>query len=50
MNLREPVQVLIYYDHKKDWNKMVERGMKADFSWENSAKQYEEMYTWLAGY
>lgn len=40
----------IYYDHKKDWNKMVERGMKADFSWENSAKQYEEMYTWLAGY
>lgn len=40
----------IYYDHKKDWNKMVERGMKADFSWGNSAKQYEEMYTWLAGY
>ncbi len=40
----------IYYDHKKDWNSMVERGMRTDFSWENSAKQYEEMYTWLAGY
>ena len=26
------------------------RKWRTDFSWENSAKQYEEMYTWLAGY
>ena len=40
----------VYYDNKREWNKIVERGMKKDFSWVNSAKQYEEMYTWLAGY
>ena len=34
----------IYYDKKRDWNKMIERAMAADFSWENSAKQYEELY------
>ncbi|MEG1715891.1 MAG: glycogen synthase GlgA [Lachnospiraceae bacterium] len=34
----------IYYDKKRDWNKIVERGMEKDFSWKNSAKQYEEMY------
>lgn len=34
----------IYYDKKRDWNKMIERAMEADFSWESSAKQYEELY------
>ena len=34
----------IYYDKKRDWNKIVERGMSQDFSWTNSAKQYEELY------
>ena len=34
----------VYYDKKRDWNKIVERGMKKDFSWMNSAKQYEELY------
>ena len=34
----------IYYDKKRDWNKIVERGMKRDFSWKNSAKQYEDLY------
>ena len=37
----------IYYDCRKDWNKMVERGMKMDFSWERSAKKYEEVYRLL---
>lgn len=37
----------IYYDKKRDWNKIVERAMKKDFSWKNSAKQYEELYSWL---
>ena len=34
----------IYYDKKRDWNKIVERAMSADFSWKTSAKQYEELY------
>ena len=34
----------IYYDKKRDWNKIVERAMNKDFSWKNSAKQYEELY------
>ncbi len=34
----------IYYDKKRDWNKMVERAMLKDFSWKNSAKQYEQLY------
>ena len=34
----------VFYDKKRDWNKIVERGMNQDFSWKNSAKQYEELY------
>jgi starch synthase len=33
-----------YYGNKREWNKIVERAMKADFSWNNSAKLYEELY------
>ena len=40
----------VYYDKKREWNKMVDRAMAKDFSWNNSAKQYEEMYNWLIGY
>ena len=40
----------VYYDRKREWNKIVDRGMAQDYSWNSSAKQYEEMYTWLAGY
>ena len=39
----------IYYDRKREWNKIVDRAMAADFSWNNSAKKYAEMYDWLAG-
>lgn len=34
----------IYYDRKRDWNKIVERGMQKDFSWSNSARLYEDLY------
>lgn len=34
----------IYYDKKRDWNNIVERGMNKDFSWKNSAKLYEALY------
>ncbi len=39
----------IYYDKKRDWNKIVERAMNADFSWANSAKQYDALYKSLIG-
>ena len=39
----------VYYKKKREWNKMVERAMKADFSWNVSANKYQEMYDWLIG-
>ena len=37
----------LYYDNKREWNKMVDRAMKVDFSWRVSAQKYQEMYMWL---
>jgi starch synthase len=37
----------IYYNHRDQWDKMVVRGMEADFSWNSSARQYEGMYDWM---
>jgi starch synthase len=34
----------VYFDRKREWNKIVDRGMKKDFSWSNSAKSYEKVY------
>lgn len=34
----------IYQNKKKDWNKIVDRAMKVDFSWNNSAKSYERIF------
>ncbi len=39
----------IYYDRRREWNKIVDRAMAADFSWGVSAKKYQEMYDWLVG-
>ena len=39
----------VYYKKKREWSKMVERAMKADFSWDISANKYQEMYDWLIG-
>ena len=40
----------IYYDRRREWNKMTDRAMAADFSWKRSALKYQEMYDWLIGY
>lgn len=37
----------VYYNHKREWNKIVDRGMLSDFSWNNSARKYEELYNEL---
>lgn len=34
----------IFYDRKREWNKMVERAMAMDFSWKRSAREYEQLY------
>lgn len=39
----------IYYEKKREWNKIVDRAMAVDFSWNVSAKKYQEMYDWLIG-
>ena len=39
----------IYYDKKREWNKIIDRAMAADFSWNVSARKYQEMYDWLIG-
>ena len=39
----------IYYDRKREWNKMVDRAMAVDFSWKVSANKYQEMYDGLIG-
>ncbi len=39
----------IYYDKKREWNKMVDRAMAQDFSWNASALKYQELYDWLIG-
>ena len=40
----------VYYDRKRDWNKIIDRAMAADFSWNTSALKYQELYDWLIGY
>ena len=37
----------VYYDHREEWDRIVRRGMEADFSWNSSARQYEGMYSWM---
>ena len=34
----------VYYNQKKSWEDMQVRAMNQNYSWANSAKQYEELY------
>lgn len=34
----------LYYNKKREWNKLIDRGIAADFSWNSSAKKYQELY------
>ncbi|MGN0667115.1 MAG: glycogen synthase GlgA [Huintestinicola sp.] len=40
----------IFYDCPKEWDQMVSRGMKTDYSWTNSARKYEELYDRVLGW
>lgn len=39
----------VFYNKKREWNKLVDRGMATDFSWKTSAKGYEQLYRNLLG-
>ncbi|MCI5587691.1 MAG: glycogen synthase GlgA [Lachnospiraceae bacterium] len=34
----------VYYNRRREWNKLIDRGMAMDFSWNNSALKYEDLY------
>ena len=40
----------VYYNKKREWHKLIDRGMASDFSWTSSARKYEERYTRLLGW
>lgn len=35
-----------YTEHKSSWEGLMKRGMGRDYSWENAAIQYEQVFTW----
>ena len=39
----------VFFEKKAEWNKIVERGMKKDYSWGNSKANYEGLYSYLIG-
>ena len=39
----------IYYNRRREWNKIIDRAMAADYSWQVSAGKYQELYDWLTG-
>jgi starch synthase len=40
----------LYYDRRREWNRIIDRAMAEDFSWKTSALKYQELYDWLIGY
>ena len=40
----------VYYNNKREWNKIVDRAMAMDFSWVSSARKYEELYDRVLGW
>ncbi|MBQ3600796.1 MAG: glycogen synthase GlgA [Lachnospiraceae bacterium] len=34
----------VFTNRKREWNKMIDRGMDMDFSWSTSARKYEDLY------
>ena len=34
----------IYFDYKDQWQNMMKRAMEQDYSWDRSAKIYEQLY------
>ena len=43
------IRALSIFKNKEEWNKIVKNAMNSDYSWENSAKQYQELYEKMIG-
>lgn len=39
----------LYRHNKEVWDNLIEEGMKADYSWRNSAKEYAGLYSFITG-
>lgn len=39
----------IFFDKKREWNKIIERGMEQDYSWAKSTEEYAKLYHYLVG-
>lgn len=39
----------IYFDRRKQWNQMIDRGMANDYSWRSAKGRYEGLYRYLLG-
>ena len=39
----------VYFNHKRRWNQIVDRGIQKDFSWNASRGRYEDLYNFLIG-
>ena len=37
----------VYYNDKESWYGIMERAMKADYSWQKSAEKYQELYNYV---
>ena len=35
---------IVFKNHRKEWDAMVKRCMKENFSWESAARKYEDLY------
>ena len=40
----------VFFENKREWNKIVDRGMTKDFSWSTSAREYENLYRQMLGW
>ncbi len=47
--MKEILRALKIFKDKKNWHKVMKNGMKADFSWQSSAKAYIELYKKILG-
>lgn len=39
----------VFFETRKEWDEMVKRAMTADYSWNTSARRYEELYDRISG-
>ena len=37
----------VFTNHKEQWTELMKRAMSTDYSWNASAKRYEELYSRL---